>query len=124
MKKEHAVEDQSKAGETTLGRFFAFVRSGFVLRSQEGRFENMEDEEDETEKEEMQQLDARHSLIIIAGFKSLIQFSLFYFAQYHKLGICLRGLYSLYTYDIPDLWPHIRSGTTPQKIEFKKTFTG
>jgi len=30
-----------------------------------------------------------------------IQFSVFYIAQYHKLRICLRGLYNLYTYDIP-----------------------
>jgi len=39
-----------------------------------------------------------------------IQFSLFCVAQYHNLQICLRGLYNLYTYDIPDLWPHTGSG--------------
>jgi len=33
--------------------------------------------------------------------------SWFCIAQYHKLQMCLRGLYNLYTYDIPDLWPHI-----------------
>jgi len=32
-----------------------------------------------------------------------IQFSIFYISQYPKLQICLRGLYSLYTNDIPDL---------------------
>jgi len=32
-----------------------------------------------------------------------------------KWQIILRGLYSMYTYDIPDLWPHIRSGkNTPE----------
>uniref|UniRef100_A0A8C3AZU8 EGF-like domain-containing protein n=1 Tax=Cyclopterus lumpus TaxID=8103 RepID=A0A8C3AZU8_CYCLU len=35
------------------------------------------------------------------------QFSLFCIAQYHKLQICLRGLYNLYTYDIPVPGPHI-----------------
>jgi len=45
----------------------------------------------------------------------LIQFSLFYIAQYHKWLIFLRGLCNLYTYDIPDLWPHIGSGKTPKK---------
>jgi len=44
-----------------------------------------------------------------------IQYSLFYGAQYHKLWIYLKGLYNLYTYDIPDLWPHIGSGKTPKK---------
>jgi len=50
---------------------------------------------------------------------NLIQFSLFCIAHYHKIQICLRGLYNLYTYDIPDLWPHIGSGKTPKKS--KKT---
>jgi len=39
-----------------------------------------------------------------------LQFHLFCIAQNHKLLICLRGLYNLYTYVIPDLWPHTRSG--------------
>jgi len=34
-----------------------------------------------------------------------IQFSLFCTARYKKLQIPLRGLYNLYTYDYPDLWP-------------------
>jgi len=46
---------------------------------------------------------------------TLLQSSLFSKAQYHKLQICLRGLYNLYTYDIPDLWPPIGSGKTPKK---------
>jgi len=33
----------------------------------------------------------------------LIQFSLFYIAQYHMLQMCLTGIYNLYKYDIPDL---------------------
>jgi len=41
-----------------------------------------------------------------------IQFNLFYIAQYHKIQICLRGLYNLYTYDIPVPGPHIGSGKT------------
>jgi len=45
-------------------------------------------------------------------YNSSIQFSLFCIAHYHKLQICLRGHYNLYTYDIPDLWPHIGSGKT------------
>jgi len=32
-----------------------------------------------------------------------VQFILY--SQYHKLQICLRGLYNLYTYNTPDLWP-------------------
>jgi len=50
------------------------------------------------------------SLFAVGKFNS-IQFSLFCIAQYHKLRTCLRGLYNLYTYDIPDLWPHIGSGS-------------
>jgi len=42
-----------------------------------------------------------------------IQFSLFYEAQYHKLRICLSRLNNLYTDDIPDLWPRIRSEKKP-----------
>jgi len=38
---------------------------------------------------------------------SEFNFSLFYTAQYHKLQICLRGLYNLYTYDIAFPGPHI-----------------
>jgi len=49
------------------------------------------------------------------------QFSLFFIARYQKLQIPLRGLYNLYTYDIPDLRPHIGSGKTPKKMR-KKTF--
>jgi len=30
--------------------------------------------------------------------KMKVQFSLFYIAQYHKLHMCLRGLYKLYAY--------------------------
>jgi len=30
------------------------------------------------------------------------QFTLFCKTQYHKLQICLKGLYNLYTYNIPD----------------------
>jgi len=36
--------------------------------------------------------------------------------------MCLRGLYNLYTYDVPVPGPHIGSGKTPQEIE-KKCFT-
>jgi len=36
--------------------------------------------------------------------------------------MCLRGLYSLDTYDIPVPGPHIGSGITPRK--YKKPFTG
>jgi len=39
------------------------------------------------------------------------------------LQICPRGLYNLYTYDIPNLGPHIGSGKFPQKVK-KKTFMG
>jgi len=53
-----------------------------------------------------------------------VEFSLFCIAQYHKLRICLKGLYNLYTYDIPDLWPHIRSGKTPKKSTQKKLSQG
>jgi len=35
-----------------------------------------------------------------------IQCSLFYIAQLHKLQICLKGFYNLYTYNFHDLWPH------------------
>jgi len=48
--------------------------------------------------------------ICINVFNVSIKLNLVYFrAQYHKLRICLRGLYNLYTYDIPVLGPHIRS---------------
>jgi len=50
---------------------------------------------------------------------SMHSFSLFYIAQYHKLRIWLSGLCNLYARDIPDLWPHIGSGKTPEKIEKK-----
>jgi len=43
----------------------------------------------------------------------------FIFTQYHKLQTPLRGLYSPYTYDLPDLWPHLGSGTTLKNIEKK-----
>jgi len=46
-----------------------------------------------------------------------IQFSSFCIAHYHKLEICLRGLYNLYTYDIPDLWPQFGSEKNSQEIE-------
>jgi len=49
------------------------------------------------------------------GRCKMIQFKLFCIAHYHKMQVCLRGLYSLYTYDIPDLWPHIGSGKTLPK---------
>jgi len=46
-----------------------------------------------------------------------VQFNLVHRAQYHKSQIPLRGLYNPYTYDIPDLWPHIGSGKkTPINI--------
>jgi len=48
------------------------------------------------------------------------QFCLFYTAQYDKLWIILCGLYNLYTFDIPDLWPHIRKNF--QEIEEKKLY--
>jgi len=51
-----------------------------------------------------------------------IQFSLFCLAQYKKFWICLKGLFNLYTYDIPDLWPHIGSSKTPKNKE--KTLSG
>jgi len=51
-----------------------------------------------------------------------VQFNSVCRAKYHKLQIWLGGLYNLYTYDIPDLWPHIGSGKTPQKL--KNAFTG
>jgi len=44
-----------------------------------------------------------------------IKFSLFCLAKYHKLRTPLRECYNLYSYDIPDLWPHIGSGKTPQE---------
>jgi len=40
-------------------------------------------------------------------FSYTIYFSLFCTAQYHRLQICLRGLYNLYTYHIPVPGPHI-----------------
>jgi len=46
---------------------------------------------------------------------AVIQFNLFCTAHSHKLQMFLRGLYNLYTYDIPDLWPHIGSGKTPKQ---------
>jgi len=49
-----------------------------------------------------------------------IQFNLFYIAQYHKLQICLSGLYNLYTYDIPVPEPHIGSQKTPQIKPFHR----
>jgi len=49
------------------------------------------------------------------NYVNIIQFIIFRGAQYHKLENYLRGLYNLYTYDIPDLWPHIGSGKTPKK---------
>jgi len=52
----------------------------------------------------------------------LIQFSLFYKAQYHKFWMCLRGLYNLYTYDIPVPGPHIGSRKTPKKFHREKYF--
>jgi len=48
-----------------------------------------------------------------------IQFNSVYFIH-HKLKICLKGLFNLYTYNIPILWPHIESGETPKKS--KKPF--
>jgi len=46
-----------------------------------------------------------------------LTFNSIQFILYSPLSqICLRGLYSLYTYDIPDLWPHIGSGKNSQKI--------
>jgi len=47
--------------------------------------------------------------------RSISIFSLFCIAHYHKLLICPRGFYNLYTYSISDLWPHIGSGKTPKK---------
>jgi len=44
-----------------------------------------------------------------------IQFSLFCIAHYHKLQMCLLGLYNLYTYNIPVPEPHIGSEKTPPK---------
>jgi len=61
------------------------------------------------------------SLILYSCEQRGIQFSLFCIAQYHKLQICLRGLYNLDTYHIPVPGPHIR--TNSQEIE-KKPFTG
>jgi len=53
-------------------------------------------------------------------FHNSIQFSLFCIAQYHKLQICLKGLYNLYTYDIPVPGPHIGSGKTYKNYTGKK----
>jgi len=53
-----------------------------------------------------------------------IQFSVFYTAQYHKLRICLSGLYNLYTYVTSltfDLSHRIRKNSP--KIEFQKNVT-
>jgi len=48
-------------------------------------------------------------------FSVYLYFTLFYIAQHHKLQISLKGLYSLYTYDIPVSEPHIGSGKTLKK---------
>jgi len=48
----------------------------------------------------------------VIGLFNSIQVSLFCIAWYHKLQICLKGLYNLYTYDIPVPGPHIGSFTS------------
>jgi len=53
---------------------------------------------------------------------ALTQFSLFWIAQCHKLRISLRGLYNLYTYDLPLPGPHMGSRKTPKNE--KKPFQG
>uniref|UniRef100_A0A8C2WGV9 C-type lectin domain-containing protein n=1 Tax=Cyclopterus lumpus TaxID=8103 RepID=A0A8C2WGV9_CYCLU len=56
------------------------------------------------------------------------QFSLFSIAQYHKLQICLRGLYNLYTHDIPcDLangWIQYHSNCYKLKADTRRNWVG
>jgi len=47
-------------------------------------------------------------MLTLSRFLNMLSFNTFnpvylYIDQYHKFRICLRGLYSRYTYDIPDL---------------------
>jgi len=48
-----------------------------------------------------------------------IQLSVFVYSPKSQIGH--RGLKHLYTYDIPDLWPQIRSGKTPPQKKKNNT---